>query len=82
MRQPHDSDESLPMDERTTAALQLLGSALDTAGMSARVRLSAANGTSVAVHLGRDASGRSHSLVARPAGRSASHFRIYDDEGY
>lgn len=82
MTQINDGVGAISVDETTMEALQALGVALDASRMTARIRLTARDGTTVSLVLGRDSKGRSHSLRARPVTGPASHLGIYDIEGY
>ena len=82
MTQVNDGVGAISVDETTMEALEALGQALDAGRMTARIRLSARNGTTVSLVLGRDSKGRSHPLQARPVTGSAIRSGIYDIEGY
>ena len=82
MTQVNDGVGAISVDETTMEALQSLSEALEEARMTARIRLSARNGTTVSLVLGRDSAGRSHSLQARPVTGSVNRPGIYDIEGY
>lgn len=76
-------DNALRVDDSVVDALQALGKSLAAAGLSARVRLTSADGAStIDVLLGRDPRGGAHVLRAKPSAGHGSRLGIDETEGY